>query len=383
MNGRKTFCKPNIGLLWAKLKFAFYINLKFMKKYIKNILWALLVLVLLITLAFASWIYTQSRAVTSAPGVVTLHIPSGASLQQVADSLVAKQLIKNKLIFLTLAKIKGKEKSIRSGIYDIPKNLNTPSLLTFLESAKPKQFKVTLPEGITSFKMAKILAQTVGIDSAKFVSLVYDTAFVKTLVPGVPNLEGFLLPETYYFEWQPSEVTVIRRLVNNTLKIFNPDSVKERLKYYNWQIRDALTLASIIEGEAVVDSERVIISSLYHNRLKRGMLLQADPTIQFALPGPPRRLLYKDLELDSPYNTYKYRGLPPGPINNPGKASILAALFPAETPYLYMVAYGDGRHVFSKTLSEHNRWHKRFNKIRKKVAREKKQQEKQSKSNKN
>jgi UPF0755 protein len=381
MAGKK-FTKTNIELLWAKLKFGLYICLKFMKKYIKNILWSVIILLCLLLLGIGGWMVSQSRAVTSESGMVTVRIPSGATLHQVADSLVAKHLLKNKTIFLMLAKIKGKEKSIRSGIYDIPKNLDAPSLLTFLETAKTKQFKVTLPEGITSHKMAQILAQTVGVDSAKFVSLVYDSAFAQTLVPGVPNLEGFLLPETYYFEWQPAEREVIRRLVTNTLAIFKPDSVQERLKLYNWHIRDALTLASIIEGEAVVDSERVIISSLYHNRLKRGMLLQADPTIQFALPGPPRRLLYKDLELDSPYNTYKYPGLPPGPINNPGKASILAALFPADTPYLYMVAYGDGRHVFSKTLSEHNRWHARFNQIRKEVARKKKQSAKSDDSGK-
>ncbi len=120
----------------------------------------------------------------------------------------------------------------------------------------------------------------------------------------------------------------------------------------------------------VVDSERVFISSVYHNRLRLGWPLQADPTIQFAIPGPPRRLLNGDLEIDSPYNTYQHRGLPPGPINNPGKKSIMAALYPADTKYIYLVATGDGGHKFSKTLQEHNYWKARFDEVRRRVRRQ-------------
>ncbi len=141
-------------------------------------------------------------------------------------------------------------------------------------------------------------------------------------------------------------------------------------------INEILTLASIIEGEIQVDSERVIVSSVYHNRLERGWLLQADPTIQYILPGEPRRLTYRDLDLDSPYNTYKYPGLPPTPINNPGKKSIFAALYPEETNYLYFVATGNGGHRFSRTSSEHAYWKKQFDQVRRKVRSEEKKEEK-------
>lgn len=124
----------------------------------------------------------------------------------------------------------------------------------------------------------------------------------------------------------------------------------------------------------MIDSERTVISAVYHNRLRKGMRLQADPTIQYIIPDGPRRLLNADLTIDSPYNTYKYAGLPPGPINNPGKKSIEAALSPANVPYLYMVARGDGSHVFSRTLAEHNRAHQAFNRYRREVARQKKNQ---------
>ena len=145
-----------------------------------------------------------------------------------------------------------------------------------------------------------------------------------------------------------------------------------KLNEMSFTPHQVLTLASIIEGEALLDEERPVIASLYHNRLKRGMKLQADPTIQYIIKGPPRRLLIKDLKIDSPYNTYIYKGLPPGPINNPGEASIRATIFPADTNYLYMVAVGDGSHTFSRTLSEHNKAKEAFDKVRREVARERK-----------
>jgi len=132
-----------------------------------------------------------------------------------------------------------------------------------------------------------------------------------------------------------------------------------------------LTLASIVEGEAIFDDERAVIASVYYNRLKKRIKLQADPTIQYILQGPPRRLLLKDLAIDSPYNTYMYYGLPPGPISNPGKNSIMAAIYPAKTDYLYFVARGDGRHTFSKTAAEHQRAKQQFDQVRREVYRKK------------
>lgn len=346
-----------------------------MKFSLKTIILSGILLIILGLAATGIWIYLESRPVDERlhHQNVTLRVPSGATFRQVTDSLFAEDLLRNKMVFRALGRVTGKDRSIRSGIFEIPPCLNAYELLTYLENATPKQFKVTLPEGITSNKMAEILAAKVGIDSTTFVDLVYDSTFTAKLVGNLPNLEGFLLPETYHFEWKTPEEQIITRMVENTLRIFQPDSVIAQLKKYEWTFRDALTMASIVEGEALVDSERVIISSVYHNRLRLGMRLQADPTIQFVLPGPPRRLLFRDLEIDSPYNTYKYAGLPPGPISNPGKASILAAIFPENTPFVYMVAIGDGRHKFSKTLREHNFWHAKFNEVRRRVKREQRQ----------
>lgn len=308
----------------------------------------------------------------SAP--VTLRIPAGATFRQVADSLKKANLLEHERWFLLLGKLSGKEKNVRAGWFSAPRGLSAWQLLNYLEKAPALQIKVTLPEGLLASQMAEILQEKIGIDSSAFVSLVYDSVFTRSLAGEVPSLEGYLAPETYYFEWKTPEAQVLERMVANTLRIFQADSVQQRLQELKMTPREILILASIIEGEVMVDSERVYISSLYHNRLRLKWPLQADPTIQFIIPGPPRRLLYRDLEVDSPYNTYKNSGLPPGPINNPGRRSILAALYPASSSYLYMVAAGDGRHRFSSSLKEHNHWHAKFNEVRRQARQNRRNQ---------
>ena len=151
-----------------------------------------------------------------------------------------------------------------------------------------------------------------------------------------------------------------------------PNSLSNHVFEKGWTVHQILTLASIIEGEAMVDSERAMVSAVYYNRLKQGILLQADPTIQYIIPDGPRRLLRKDLAIDSPYNTYLHPGLPPGPVNNPGLKSILAAINPAHVDYLYLVAKGDGSHIFSRTLREHQIAKQRFDEFRRMINRKKK-----------
>ncbi len=184
------------------------------------------------------------------------------------------------------------------------------------------------------------------------------------------SLEGYLYPNTYSFFWGVSPREIIRTMVQEFYHHVG-DSLRQRAAALGLTVHQALTLASIIEGEAVVDSERALIAAVYHNRLRQGILLQADPTIQYIVPGPPRRLRNRDLEIASPYNTYRYPGLPPGPVNNPGLVSIRAALYPAPVNYLYFVARGDGSHVFSRTLEEHLRAKRDFDRVRARVRREK------------
>ncbi len=201
---------------------------------------------------------------------------------------------------------------------------------------------------------ASILKKQLALDSAQVMYWVNNEAFVSELGISANTLEGYLYPETYFFPQDFDEKAVLKTMVKQ-LNSLIPENWRNRADTLGFSWHQVITLASIIEGEAVIAEERQIISSVYHNRLKKRMHLQACPTIQYLLPDGPRRLLKKDLEIDSPYNTYRNYGLPPGPVSNPGLQSIRAALYPADTDFLYMVAKGDGSHVFSRSLSGHLR----------------------------
>ena len=190
------------------------------------------------------------------------------------------------------------------------------------------------------------------MDSAAFVELAYDSAFCRGVGIAAPSLEGYLFPDTYYVPRNIRARTMIETMLARFRAVFD-DSLAQRTRQIGFTAHEILTLASIIEREARVEEERPIISGVFHRRLKLRRPLEADPTVEYALGMRKKRLLYKDLEVDSPYNTYRYPGLPPGPICNPGRASILAALYPAETPYLYFVAKGDGTHEFTSSERDH------------------------------
>ena len=192
------------------------------------------------------------------------------------------------------------------------------------------------------------------VDSAEFVQKAYDKPFIDSLGLNVPSMEGYLFPDSYYV-YERSSPSEIIGIFYNGFKKFMVDSLRKRAGNLGYNVRQILTLASIVEGETNKVDEMPVIASVYFNRLKRGMKLEADPTIQYLQPGGWKRLLYKDLKIKSPYNTYLYPGLPPGPINNPGKEAILATLYPAKTDFLYFVANGEGGHNFAKTYSQHLR----------------------------
>ena len=301
---------------------------------------------------------------------VAFIISKGSNIDTIADSLLAKGLINDKQLFILWLTTLDQDREIKAGYYEIPKGLTYAQLIAFLSQAPPKEISVTLIEGWRIEEIAEELQDKINIDKARFIGLAKDSIFIHSLGLNVGSLEGYLLPNTYNFYWGVDEKTVLKYLVNQCLEIFT-DEVRTQISQYNMDIHQILTLASIIEGEAIFDEERKIISSVYHNRLKRRIKLQADPTIQYILEGPPRRLLLKDLEIDSPYNTYKYYGLPPGPISNPGKKSILAAVYPAKTDYIYFVAKGDGKHAFSTNAREHLNAKEQFDQVRRKVNRQK------------
>jgi UPF0755 protein len=301
---------------------------------------------------------------------VALIISKGASINTIADSLLAKDLIKDKELFVLWLTTLDKDRLIKAGYYEIPKGLTYAQLITYLSKAPPKELKVTLIEGWRIEEIAQELQNKINIDRDRFIFLANDSLFIEKLGLEVSTLEGYLLPDTYLFYWGVDEETAIKYLVNQCLSVFTDEAIIE-IDKFKMDIHKILTLASIIEGEAIFDEEREIISSVYHNRLNRRIKLGADPTIQYILDGPPRRLLLKDLEIDSPYNTYKYYGLPPGPISNPGKKSIHAAIYPAKTNFIYFVAKGDGKHTFSTNAREHQKAKAQFDQVRRQVNRQK------------
>ena len=295
-----------------------------------------------------------------------LKIRRGARLAQVADSLVARHIIRDRGRFVTAAKVTRTADKLKAGRYIIPPRASNLDLIQLFASGKAARHRLPIPEGWTSDAIAALLQRELEVDSAAFMTLVNNGETAHSLGVEASSLDGYLYPDTYQFFWGDSAAEVIGVLVGEFHRRV-PDSLRTRAEKLGIDLHQAITLASIIEGEAMVDSERAVISAVYWNRLRKGMRLQADPTIQYLIPGPPRRVLIRDLEIDSPYNTYLHPGLPPGPVNNPGIKSILAALYPKPVDYLYFVARGDGAHVFSYTLVQHNMAKRQFDLDRAKV----------------
>lgn len=316
-------------------------------------------------------LFLQPQSDLSEPEKIVI-IPTGSSISQITEILLDNKAIRNKKIFTLAARLSGYDKQLKAGKFSIPSGANNREILDILHAGRQMHEKITIPEGVTARRIASLFSKQVDIDSTEFVRLVSDSTFLEETGIAAQNLEGYLFPETYYLPWGVTEKEAITFMLAQ-FRSHLPDSAEQKAQRLGLSLNEIVTLASIIEGEAMIDSERRTISAVYHNRLRKGIRLQADPTIQYIIPGGPRRLLNADLEIDSPYNTYLYAGLPPGPINNPGQKSIEAALDPEETPFLYMVAKGDGSHIFSITLAEHNKAHREFNRFRKEVARRKKQ----------
>jgi UPF0755 protein len=204
--------------------------------------------------------------------------------------------------------------------------------------------------------MARLLKRQIGVDSARFVEEAKNDSLIKLLGFEAGTLEGYLFPDTYQISFtgignrEKEIITLLAAEFRNKIT----DDMREHLKERDMSLNDLITMASIIEAETRFEAEKKTVAGVYYNRLKKNMKLEADPTVQYVLPdGPKKRLMYSDLKFSSPYNTYLNRGLPPGPINNPGLNSILAALYPEEHQYLYFVAKGDGSHRFAKTFDEH------------------------------
>lgn len=309
----------------------------------------LFVLVLIISyLTF----FTPNYYTANSP--VTFEIKKGENFSSISDRLFTMGIIPSKTNFKITGFIYGAERKIRAARFHIPNGLSYLDLLDlFISGDCDFQRTLTINPGQTIKWLAHRLQKYVYIDSTEFVNLATSKKFADSLSLKHDTFEGYLFATDYEIYERSSPEEAIR-IFYNAFKEFYNDSLMQRTDELGFTVHEIITLASIIKGETNKEDEMPRISGVYHNRLRIGMKLQADPTIQYLLPGEWKRLTFKDLEIDSPFNTYKYFGLPPGPINSPGKTAILAALYPEKNDYLYFVADGNGGHLFGKNLSEHN-----------------------------
>lgn len=288
-----------------------------------------------------------------------IDIKMGSSFNEAARELEQKDVIKNAFTFKIFAK-NEKLMDIKAGKYRLYRSMDVKEILNILNEGKVyiKQKKVTIPEGYNLKQIAKKLSESNIVDEDEFIKKANDiSSFNKDYKflneKNINSLEGFLFPDTYEFPLEEDEEIIIKIMLNRFNNVFK-EEYYQVLKERKISINELVTMASIVEREAKKDEERPLISAVFYNRLDINMKLQSCATVQYLLPEIKPRLLNKDLEIESPYNTYKYKGLPPGPISCPGEKSIKAALYPSDVDYLFFVAKKDGSHTFTKTLRAHN-----------------------------
>ena len=279
-------------------------------------------------------------------------IPRGASFAQATDSLAGAGLVGSPKLFRLYGRFTGGDRNIKPGTYLLKHGTPWSDIISALNGGHGLVNTVTIPEGYTVAQITPVLARTLKVPADSVTAAIGDTSMLARL--DVPNktLEGYLFPDTYAFPVGTTARQAVREMVYAFERRWRPDW-DTSLTDLKINRNDLVTMASIVEKEARVPEERPVIAAVYYNRLKRGMLLQADPTVQYALGHHVGRVLYKDLMIDSPYNTYVHKGLPPGPVASPGVASLAAAANPANVPYLYFVATRDGHHEFRMTLEQH------------------------------
>lgn len=281
----------------------------------------------------------------------TITINKGMSLNNVINLLQENNIIINKNVLKAKIMIQGLSSKVPTGTFLIEGKVSDSKLIDIIFNKGPIKLKLTIPEGTSSkkiFESINLLLNT----NYQFEDLLTEKNILSKYDIDGSSFEGYLYPNTYYFYYDTSPEDIIDTLVSQFWKEFDENLIS-RANELGLSVHEVVTLASIIEGEAMLDNERSTISSVYHNRLKINMKLQADPTIQYIIKGPPKTLSTRDLRIKSPYNTYQNYGLPPGPINNPGIQSIKAALYPLETNYLFFVAQGDGSHAFTTNEKDH------------------------------
>lgn len=306
-----------------------------------------------------SW--SQRTGAEADPPERIVRVERGQRLRSIAETLHREGIVDDPLRFRILARLEGSQSVIRAGEYALSPAMAPIQVLHILVEGRVVLHRLTVPEGLHIRQIAERVAAA-GLAAAEdFIAAANDPDLARSLGVSADRLEGYLFPETYFFPGSATAPDICRIMVDRFHTVFS-DDWKRRTSQMGFSVHEIVTLASIIEKETAAPAERAAISSVFHNRLRRGMRLETDPTVIYAIEDFDGNLTRRHLKSGTPYNTYVIRGLPPGPIANPGSAALEAALYPAETNYLYFVSKNDGTHVFSATLQEHNRAVRRYQK---------------------
>lgn len=303
------------------------------------------------------WYNQQLSPIGTSHAGVLVEIPAGSTTADVSTILINKRLTRNKLAFALYARWHKYDGLLKSGTYNLSPDMSVPVILQKITNGDVVTYTFTIPEGYNTKQIADLLAKKKLINRSRFMDLVANGNFNYDFLKGAPTgerrLEGFLFPATYKIPHGTKEVEIIDMMLKRFQKELTPEFLNQA-KFLNMSVKEIVTLASIVEREAKTADDRPKVSAVFHNRLQKKMKLESCATVQYIIGDPNKKILsYKDIAIDSPYNTYKNTGLPIAPIASPGLAALLAALNPAKVSYLYFVAKPDGSNEFTKTLAEH------------------------------
>jgi UPF0755 protein len=318
---------------------------------------------LCLIVALAYWLAGECATPYRGPGSsVFFEVPKGRSVRAVAESLHSRNIIHSSLALTLAHKLFYSRQRLKAGEYEFMFPASGKDILFKIFRGRIYLHPVMIPEGLTADEVVGLVGAEAGVEPGSFRAAFRETALVAEWDPAAPDLEGYLFPDTYLVPQQVQAGELVAAMVGEFRKVFH-EGWRKRAAELGMTVRDAVILASLIEKETALPAERPLVSAVFHNRLRLGMKLDCDPTVIYALRLEDKysgRLLSRDLQFPSPYNTYLRAGLPPGPICNPSRSSLEAALYPAAENYLYFMARGDGSHHFSRTFGEHRQAVQRY-----------------------
>lgn len=338
-----------------------------LKSFFSKRFFVFLTTIFLLTIVFIIIVFEVYNIIPAQRGGIDqlFFVREGATLNEVAGDLEEKGFIRSRLLFTIWARVKGLSRKIKAGEYCLNPDMPPSKILSALSRGAIATYPVTIPEGFSRIQIGQLLEENNLVGKDAFLSLTENEDIAGQYGIKGHGLEGYLYPDTYRFARSQSALSIIDTMVNRFFEVIEP--FKESIEASNMNLDEIVTLASIIEKETACPEERPIIASVFLNRLNRGMRLESDPTVIYGIKDFNGNIKKRHLSENTPYNTYVIRGLPPGPIANPGIDAIRAVLLPSNTDYFYFVSKNDGTHYFSESLKEHNRAVQVYQKNRKRI----------------